>query len=501
MPQPGKGRTLAIGVVAASILLVSAQKVRAQEAIPAYSWLSIPLENRLPAVQGAETTQPAETATPARPFGSPQAERGLPHEAEAVDAGEEHEEGFPLRARFNDGVLLESADHEYQLRLHLMNQTDFKIFSPGNQEPARSGLYNPRFRIYFEGRLTTLFEYELSLQRSVEGAFDVLDANINFRIAEPFQIKFGRFLVPYSYDWYDHLEQFFITPERGLFPLNFGLSREAGAMVHGRLFDGRMQYALGGFDGQLLGLADTNTTRDAVSYVNFRPFLQTERFPALRFLNVGGSFAIGQQAFQDTPLPMRTSVQSSENDEAAQSASAVFLEWNPGVVASGGRTQGALHLAYYYRHLSVEAEWQNGRFGYLAPGAPANVSIPVSGYHATFGYFITGETLERRTVVVPLRPFDPTRHLWGPGAVEPFFRYSHLSLSDRVFSDGLADPNLWTNSASITDTGFNWYLNRYIKFYFDWQHSMYSSPVLLNASENKFSKRDDLYWIRCQLWF
>jgi phosphate-selective porin OprO/OprP len=53
----------------------------------------------------------------------------------------------------------------------------------------------------------------------------------------------------------------------------------------------------------------------------------------------------------------------------------------------------------------------------------------------------------------------------------------------------------------VTDTGANWYLNRYIKFYFDWQHSEYGSPVLLNASENKLSKHNDLYWIRCQIYF
>ncbi len=72
--------------------------------------------------------------------------------------------------------------------------------------------------------MTRTFEYELSLQRSVEGVFDVLDANVNFHPADEFQIRIGRTLVPYSYDWYDHLEQFFITPERSVFPLNFGLA-------------------------------------------------------------------------------------------------------------------------------------------------------------------------------------------------------------------------------------------------------------------------------------
>jgi phosphate-selective porin OprO and OprP len=123
-------------------------------------------------------------------------------------------DGLPLRARFDDGFTIESLDSSYQLRIRVLNQVDGKLFDPTSQEPARSGLYIPRFRIYFEGQLTDPFEYELSLQRSVEGAFDVLDANANFKISDELQVRVGRALVPYSFAWYDHLEQFYITPSR-----------------------------------------------------------------------------------------------------------------------------------------------------------------------------------------------------------------------------------------------------------------------------------------------
>ena len=53
----------------------------------------------------------------------------------------------------------------------------------------------------------------------------------------------------------------------------------------------------------------------------------------------------------------------------------------------------------------------------------------------------------------------------------------------------------------MTDIGFNWYLTRYIKIYIDWQHSMYGSPVLLNPSTGVHSRDNDLFWIRCQLYY
>ena len=208
-------------------------------------------------------------------------------EVERIPTFQEAEQSIPLKAVFGDGFSLKSTDDQFQLRIRTLTQVDGKAFSPTDQEPARSGIYIPRFRIYFEGQLTDVFEYELSLQRSVEGTFDVLDANVNFVQSEQFQVRAGRALVPYSYAWYDHLEQYYITPERGLFALNFGLARQAGVFAHGKLREDRVQYAVGATFGQLSGLADTNTTRDGVGYLNIKPFLHTTRHSWLRALNVG----------------------------------------------------------------------------------------------------------------------------------------------------------------------------------------------------------------------
>ncbi|MDO8945494.1 MAG: porin, partial [Desulfobacterales bacterium] len=354
---------------------------------------------------------------------------------------------LPLRAKLGDGFTLETPDQQFQFRVRALTQVDGKFFTPTDQEPARSGLYIPRFRVYFEGQLTELFGYELSLQRSVEGAFDILDANTNFRINEGLQFKVGRSVSPYSFAWYDHLEQYYITPERGLFALNFGLARQTAVIAHGRLNEDQFQYAIGGTFGQLAGLADTNATRDAVGYFNARPFLHTDSVPWFQFLNLGGSLAIGRQAYEGTALPLRTSLQTSENDEAAQAASSIFLEFNDDVVATGRRIQGSLHASWYAGPISLEAEWYSARFQFAPDPAADAVSIPLSGFDVTLGCFVTGETIEKRGVVVPRRPFTPQSG-GGPGAVELFGRYSQLQINDRIFSAGLADAADWTNRAA-----------------------------------------------------
>ena len=404
-----------------------------------------------------------------------------------------------LFAEFDDGFAVRTEDDEFELKIRVMQQTDAKLFLPRAQRPARPGLYIPRFRAYFEGHITESYEYELSLARSIEGAFDVLDASLNFKPSEEFQLKFGRFLVPFSYDWFDHLEQFFITPERALFPLNFGLSREAGLMAWGKLNEDKLEYALGAFSGQLTGLADTNTTRDVVGYLNSKPFLDDSTSP-FQHLNLGGSFSFGQQAFASETLPLRTSIQSSENDEAANAASSVFLEFEEGVEFFGPRSTAALHLALYHEQLSFESEIQYGNFHYKThDGRTPN--IEALGYHFVMSYFITGEEVTDRSIVIPNSPFNPGGGNVGTGAIEPYFRFSYLELDEAVFTEELSNPDNWARKVSMVDLGWNWYPNRYVKLYFDWQTAFFNSPVLIDLDPQRRVKKSHTLWARAQLFF
>lgn len=430
---------------------------------------------------------------------------------ESGEGGEESEEEFEwrepgepqkLEAEFGEGFALVSEDEEFELRMHILNQVDYKLFSPDDQQPAASdGVYIPRMRLYFEGKLTDPFRYEVSLQRSLEGAFDLLDANLDIRFSEGFQIRFGRTLIPYSYSWYDHLEQYFIVPERSLFPLNLGLARTAGVQVWGQDVARRWQYSIGGYDGRAAGLADNSTTTDAVSYVNFRPFVCSRPDGALQYLNFGGSIVLGKFRKPTELLPARTSVQSSENDESADAASAVFLRYNEGVVGYGDRMLGAVHAALYTGPVSIETEWNSGQVELLNEESGETVDMRTGGFQFTVASFLTGETVKGREAVDPIRPFDPRCGFSQRGAIEPFVRYSYFKIGNELFERDLANGQEWTDEVSMVDLGVNWYLNRYVKFAFDWQHSDFGSPVLVNEELGKFSNYNDLFWMRCQFYF
>jgi len=159
-------------------------------------------------------------------------------------------------------------------------------------------------------------------------------------------------------------------------------------------------------------------------------------------------------------------------------------------------------MAYYFRGLSLIGEAQYGYGGYVASSSSrASTSVPFSGFYVAGGYFLTGEHVERRTRLKPLRPLLPTSddQKRGIGAWELTGRVSQLRIGESIFTNGLADEKLWSNSAITTEVGMNWYLNEYMKIYMFWLHADYGKPVQYRPGS--FQKTSDLLWLRAQLYF
>lgn len=140
---------------------------------------------------------------------------------------------------------------------------------------------------------------------------------------------------------------------------------------------------------------------------------------------------------------------------------------------------------------------QGGHESYAKGVTAPPVRIQLHGWFVQGGYLLTGETIRDHTLIQPLRPFDLRPGRFGLGAWELTARYSQLDLDSRVFSAGLADPNLWTNHVQLIDVGVNWDLNQFVKVYFDWEHASFGSPVV--STSGNFAKSSDLFWVRTVL--
>ena len=398
----------------------------------------------------------------------------------------------------NDGFRWATPDDEVTLGFRALQQVDARVYANPNQEYASSGIFNPRTRFYFEGNLTRPVSYEFSLQHTYNTT-NLLDSYFNYRVSDGLQFRFGRSKTPFDYEWYRiHIWQT-LAPERSPFAQNFGGNRRFGFAGWGSLFDNRLEYAIGTFNGQRNGFTPFSSHQDIMAFVNFKPFEQNPD-SILRNLQLGGSQDAGIENNPLSPAVLTTSAPATPLPLIPGSASVPFLAFNNGVVERGVRALWELHVAYYYKGLSFLGAWDTGFQDYArGSSGPAPVRVPTGGYFAQFGYILTGETIRDRMLIEPLRPFDLRPGHFGPGALEATARFSDLTLGRQVFAGGLANPNLWTNQVQMVDVGLNWYLNKFLKVYIDWEHAIFATPVFYNTG--RFQKSNDLFWIRCQLFF
>ncbi len=443
----------------------------------------------------------------------------------------------PAKVSFSEGLEFASEDDEFKLTFHDLTQAEYRGFPSHDQGTLQSQFFIPRQRWYFTGQATRSVEFYTAINRGY-GSLDLLDAFITLNLVEsltnrasdaltdandPYgaqgtggrttgdrgrgsddrlRFRVGRMKTPWLYEYFSIAEGDLIAPERSLLAGNMAGNRQNGAMFLGELFERRLGYAAGIFNGPRRSFGDFNSDKDLFLYLNGRPFLKSESLPWLHYLNIGTSMYGGDEKNPPQPSSFHTANdQTTPGSEAVvASLSPTFLALNNNVTELGQRMQWSGHIAYFYESLTVLAEYGGGFQGYSSNGK-TSTRVPFSGWMVQGTYFLTGEKLTRRVNVVrPINKFGFDKGKFGWGAVEVHSRFSDLELGKQVFTGGFADPNQWTNRAYAIDTGVNWYWNYYTKIYFDWQHAMFGSPVTSGVGGHLLSSTD-LFWVRFQVFF
>ncbi len=443
-------------------------------------------------------TAGADEAEEPEPFGTVGSAEAPPAEEQSKIQMPAPPRSVALKAKFGNGFELVSEDEEFQFQFHDLTQIDYRGYWPTPVQPLNN-LYHSTFGLprqwwIFNGRVGKPFEYFVVPAFGFD-SINLLDAFLNVHFDDRFQLKIGRYKTPYTYEFYNLPINGLINPERSLFFNNFALNRDVGMMLWGQLFQKRLDYAAGVFNGTRNFFIDRNSSPDIVSYINFRPFANDDDSP-LQFFNVGGSVLAGNEMNAPIPQILRTNVATT----GASFFGVPFLAFNNNVIESGPRVLWDLHAAWYYKQLSLIGEWASGFQDYATIQQPFNrTHLPVSGWYVQLGYFLTGETVAARGMARPFRNFDLRKGKFGLGAIELAARYSTVSVGSQVFTNGLADPNLWTNDAQLLDLGFNWYWNQYVKVYLGWQHSFFGSRVIIDPGQ--FQTDNDMLWARFQIYF
>ncbi|WP_197490772.1 OprO/OprP family phosphate-selective porin [Planctomyces sp. SH-PL62] len=403
-------------------------------------------------------------------------------------------ESKKVNAKFGPGFELRTDDDEYILQFHNLTQFEYRGYQESGHLTERDSFLLPRQWWMFSGRITKPIGYFVSFAHGFD-SINTLDVFLDYDIDPRLRIRGGRMKTPFTYEFLVDPIQGLIQPERSVFFNNFGQNRDLGVMAFGRVFNKTLDYAAGIYNGSRNGFVANTDSKFVSAFLNWKPFVNDEG-SALENFNVGGSVFGGTNDNPPLPQTLRTIVPTAGNSVAG----VPFLGFNSNVREVGPMTFWDLHVAWFYRQLAIIGEWGGGFQDYaLTNQLRYRTHLPIDSFYVQGGYMLTGETRSGLGVVKPLRPFNLKAGQFGLGALELTGRYQQMDIGQEVFTHGLSDPNLWTRNLFLTDVGFNWHINQYLKFMFNWEHAEFGQPVFSNVGQ--LSKTNDLFLARIQLYF
>ena len=407
-----------------------------------------------------------------------------PTEREGIHTG-----GFPM-AGWNKGFYLRSDDDSYELHITGQLQADYRGFMDDVDTATSPDTFLiRRARLGIEG---TVFKYcEFRLLPDFAGSSvtkSIADAYVNIHYWDALQLEMGKFKQPFSYEQLIQ-DRYVPTMERSMID-QLVPQRDEGLMLHGRkLFGDRLDYAVAVSNGdQNTSTVDSNNSKDFNTRLVVRPFSDPS-FDLLRGLQFGASYGVGIENQSVSPNDLTTP------------ATVEWFAYNNGVLANGVRTRVSPELVYFHGPFGLATQYYHEDQQVQASASKPVVHVQTDGYYIMASWLLTGEQRTDYTQQIdPVRPFSIDAPIASPGAWELIARLSKLDVDPEVFAAKLATPGVSSLGATEITCGFNWYLTRWIRTQFNWEHAWFSNPVQIGNEHFPLTTEDALY-TRFQLIF
>ena len=388
--------------------------------------------------------------------------------AKAVDA--------PKFTAGPDGFAFKSADEAFQLKWRGLLQVDYRHYFDG-QDTGSQRTYLSRYPNNFANTFllrkvrpsfdVTLWKY--SSFRIVPdfggGSTTLLDAYGELALWPEFKLRVGKFTAPLGIERLQSANDNFFV-EYGL-TSNLSRNRDIGAQISGDIANEAYSYTVGVFNGGVDGANkdnDSTNHKDIVGRLFAQPFKNGD-LELVRNLGFGVSGSWGDHWGDsvNTSLPVfRTPGQNT------------FFSYR-----TGARDSLTVQAKGAYYSLLPQAYWFYGPFGLLGEYAyssqeawiPKNPRAGVKpiesrAWLATAAYVLTGESPSYKGLK-PRHPLDAKGA--GFGAIELVARAGQLFADENGTFPVFADSTRFAREALSLGAGVNWYLNRAVKWVFDYE--------------------------------
>lgn len=364
-----------------------------------------------------------------------------------------------IKTIYDEGFYLIGKDD--QLRISGWLQGDARWFLDSDNHKNDTFLVR-RARFDVRGVLENDWAYRLYGTFLGERNGILQEGWLEYRKYPSFRVRAGQVFEPFSLEaiysalWIDFLE-------RAVIVNTLSPQEDIGVMIFGKLWDNRLEYGFGGFNGQGRNREAVVDDKDLTARVVLTPFLHSSSLPALKKLSFGGSYSTGNNKQDLSGFDLKTE------------ATTTFLDIQTGVNQDGRLSRWGLEVDYGVGPWGMKAEYLQGRFDEIRKGT-AKTYFDLRGGYLTAGYVLTGEDWELNASVKPKRDFDPSKGGWG--AFQLVGRYQFIETDDNLIKNGFAAG---TDRAQTYTLGLNWYWNRHVRFQLNYSYSLFDDTITVNG--------------------
>jgi phosphate-selective porin OprO/OprP len=374
-------------------------------------------------------------------------------------APEGQDDAGPARpsAGSNDGLVIQSSDGEYRLRIGLLMQADGRFsFDGGNPESGDTFLVR-RLRPTLRGRIGRVFEIYVNPDFA-GGSLSLQDAYVDTRISPALVVRFGKMKTPFGLERLQSIGHTLFM-EVAL-PSALAPNRDVGVQVLGEIAEGVLSYAaavLNGVPGGSSADADSNDGKDVAARVTVRPFGKPSR-KALSGLTVGLAGTTGNHS-ENAPA-LRTPILFD-----------TFARYS-GVRADGRLNRYSPQASFYFKSIEAFGEYVHDAVPVERDGVRGGVSH--DAWQLAGSYVLAGGAATDRGVR-PTANFDLRRgHL---GAIQVAARYHTLELHDSGPLEGTLETPGSSLRARAWTVGLNWFPSSYIRYVVNFERTRFDRQV------------------------
>lgn len=341
-----------------------------------------------------------------------------------------------------------------------------------------------RIRPSLEGRWGDVVTLRV-VPELVGGDVRLTDAYLDVALHPRATLRAGRFKTPLGMERLQSSSALAFN-ERGL-TSELAPSRDIGLQVHGKLADGRLDYALavlnGAADGREGHSANPDDAYDIAARIVVQPWKASGG--ALSGLALGLAVNHGDRQGTDaTYLPRyRTPGQDT------------FFRYRTTVMPDGRQVRWSPQVIWHGGPFGVTGEYVASKQTLRDTVAGARMAMDHCAWQLAGRWVLSGEDASQRGVSEPAHPFSPGTGQWG--ALEAVARVGGLDIDDDAFPV-FARADDAASSARSWGMGLNWYLNRYLKLAANYTHARFG-----HAEGNATGRREDerVFFTRVQLVF